>query len=334
MKNKQVLFCILLCLLLTSCGSVKTDSSETVFWQMDSAISVKLYGEKEAIDSAFQEAGQILSLKDSLLSATQEGSPISEFNAAPAGEIIISSELIKIFRLSLMIESLTDGAFSVTVQPLLLFWQQAEANGEIDESKLADALRLTGQSHIKLTENSIIKDSDKVAVNFGGIGKGYAIDTVKSFLSSQTGISGGIISCTSNVVVFGEKPDGSAFTVAVRDPINPEDVLPFYLYPDTGTALSISGDYERFFTVDSEKYGQILNPSNGYPPDNGLRSVAVFAENAAIADALSTALTVMGEEKGRKLQESGRIAFEALFIYEDSYSYTDGFEKYMTAPGN
>ena len=135
-----------------------------------------------------------------------------------------------------------------------------------------------------------------------------------------------MISFGSNVAVVGKKPEGDAFRVAVKNPIDGHDYAKV-LEMSEGQVLSVSGDYERYYTIDGEKYHHIIDPQTGYPAKNGLCSVAVICEDGALADALSTALFVMGETKSRELYASGAYDFEAIFI--TSYgivSTTDGLK--------
>ena len=94
-----------------------------------------------------------------------------------------------------------------------------------------------------------------------------------------------------------------------------------------GTVLSVSGDYERYVTIQGKRYHHILDPANGYPADTGLASVAVLAKDGALADALSTALLVMGEDAAMALYESGVLEFEAIFAdAAGGVRYTDGLD--------
>ena len=98
-----------------------------------------------------------------------------------------------------------------------------------------------------------------------------------------------------------------------------------------GQFLSVSGDYERYVTIGGENYHHILDPSTGYPADNGLSSVAVIASNGALADALSTALFVMGKDHAIDFYRSKTYAFEAILIETDgTVTVTDGWESFFT----
>jgi len=126
--------------------------------------------------------------------------------------------------------------------------------------------------------------------------------------------------------VVGKKPDGNAFRVAVKNPIDGNDYAKV-LDMSSGEVLSVSGDYERYFTIGGEKYHHIIDPETGYPANSGLCSVAVICVDGALADALSTGLFVMGEERARALYASEVFDFEAIFITSDGVvSTTDGLK--------
>ena len=140
-------------------------------------------------------------------------------------------------------------------------------------------------------------------------------------------MSGGLVSFGSNVAVFGKKPDGSDFRIGLRDPHDRTDYAGA-LTLKTGEILSVSGDYERYYTVNGEQYHHILDPKTGYPADTGLSTVAVVCSDGALADALSTALFVMGEEEAIALYNAQIYRFEAIFIRSDgSIRVTSGLQK-------
>ena len=152
-------------------------------------------------------------------------------------------------------------------------------------------------------------------------------DFCRHELSSTEGITAVLISFGSNVAVLSDKPDGTPWRVALRDP-NDATAMLGNLHLVEGQILSVSGNYERYFSIDGKHYSHILNPATGYPPENGLRSVAVLCSDGATADALSTAFMVMGEDAARALQTRGTCAFEAIFVYDSPsgtrVSMTDG----------
>lgn len=166
-------------------------------------------------------------------------------------------------------------------------------------------------------------------MDLGGIGKGAAISKLIEYLKT-TDIPGGVVSFGSNVAVFGEKRDGSDYRIALRDPFK-EGEYAGVLTLSADDVLSVSGDYERYYTINGEKYHHILDPKTGYPAQSGLSSVAVVCSDGALADALSTALFVMGEDAAQELYSAKVFDFEAIFIATDgTLTQTDGMKTIFT----
>ncbi len=322
------ILCVLLCallLLLTACAPAPV--SEDVLWHMDTAITVRLYGDADVTATALSAADGLLNALDAQLSATDASSPIARFNASRDGrEVAFSEETLALIEQALSISRATDGAFDVTTAPLTALWQTCEqANALPSADALAATLALIGSEHLSLTDGTLTKDAPDVRIDLGGIGKGYACDALLTKLRAAEGVTAALISMGSNVAVLGQKPDGSPWRVALRDP-NDATAAVGYLHLTEGQVLSVSGDYERYFTVEGQRYSHVLDPKTGYPPENGLRSVAVLCDSGATADALSTALMVMGEEAARALYEDSTLDFEAVFVYDDRVTATNGID--------
>ena len=317
------LCCFLLCVLtltLTACAPAR---SERVLWHMDTAITVRLYGDGDATATALSSADRLLDALDAKLSATDESSPIARFNASTDGtDVALDAETLALIEQALALSRLTEGAFDITTAPLSALWQTCEdADTLPTEQQLTAALALVGEEHLSLADGTLTKDVPAVRIDLGGIGKGHACDVLLTELGAAEGITAALISMGSNVAVLGEKPDGTPWRIALRDPNDAAAALG-YIHLTEGQILSVSGDYERYFTVEGQQYSHVLDPATGYPPRNGLRSVAVLCESGATADALSTALLVMGEDAARALYESGALDFEAVFVYDSRVSCT------------
>ena len=328
-RIRTVILSLLLTFLLTACAP-STPVAEEVLWHMDTAITVRLYGEDEqALQDAITSCDVCLDALDSQLSATDDSSPVARFNSSPDGrDVTIPREVVDLIAKAMLISDRTGGAFDVTSASLTVLWQQCETDGTLPEDEqLTMSLSLVGQEHLSLGGDVLTKDVPDVRIDLGGIGKGYACDVLLAELKANEGVSAAIISMGSNVAVLGEKPDGSPWKIALRDP-NDATAAVGYIHLTEGMILSVSGDYERYFTIDGKHYSHILDPATGYPPENGLRSVAVLSSDGATADALSTAFMVMGEDAARALQTSGTFAFEAIFVYDSPsgarVSMTDG----------
>lgn len=305
---------VLLCAPLCSCAR-ESESTETFFF-MDTLITVTLYTEEQSAKPIFTQARKILAELDALWSRAQEGSDTWRINQASKEGVFVDERTKDLLSKAMEVSSATGGAFDITVAPLVELWQKSEKNNRLPAAaELTDALSLVGEGKITLKDSLVLKECKGAAIDLGGIGKGAAISHLLSYLESCD-IAGGLVSFGSNVAVFGKKSNGRDFRIALRNPIGASPYAGT-LTMQQGEVLSVSGDYERYYTVDGERYHHILDPQTGYPSRTGLCSVAVICADGALADALSTALFVMGEEEARAFYRSHTYEFEAIFISDE-----------------
>lgn len=315
MKKIQLrALCILLCLAFVmpfaSCRA--NERQEKTFFLMDTLISVTLYASEKEAAPIFGECERLLTEYENLWSRTKPESDIGRFNAA-GNSIELDPRTASLIAQAVQVSQKTNGAFDITVAPLVNLWQASEEQGILPtDSQMQNALALVGAQGITLSGNVLQKSNPNVQIDLGGIGKGAAISALIDYLE-DSGVRGGLVSFGSNVAVFGEKPDGKPYRIALRNPKS-ESGYAGALTMQKGEVLSVSGDYERYYTIDGAQYHHILDPETGYPAASGLCSVAVICSDGALADALSTALFVMGKEKSLAFYESKIYNFEAIFI--------------------
>jgi predicted phage replisome organizer len=196
-----------------------------------------------------------------------------------------------------------------------------EEEGEGDKEKETHSFTLC-------VSEEEMSDPDKRRKYLGGIGKGAAADELIRYLETSE-ISHGLVSVGGTIGVFGDKPDGTPYKIGVRDPDDPNGVVT-YLHIRDGF-VAVSGDYERYFEEDGVRYHHIFDPYTGIPADGGLRETAVYCTSGAVADALSTALFVMGKDASLSLYESG--GFEAVLVSSDgSITATEGLRTEYVVP--
>lgn len=322
------LLCALVALLLclgcfAGCAGVSSHSS--TFYFMDTLITVTLYTKRQAdAQKIFDACEAKLAELEGLWDRRNAESEIARFNSSVSGVENLDARTLSLLQTALDVSVATDGAFDMTVTPLVEMWALCEAENRLPhKDELAAALALVDHKAVSVSGQGLSKQDARIAVDLGGIGKGAAISALIGYLET-TDACGGLVSFGSNVAVFGDKPNGDPFRVAIKHPREENRALGTLTMP-AGTVLSVSGDYERYVTIDGVRYHHILNPKSGYPADTGLASVAVLTGDGALADALSTALFVMGEDAARALYQSGLYDFEAIFADADgSVRYTDG----------
>jgi len=265
-----------------------------------------------AIGMAFEEMKRI----ESVFSKFDENSEVSKINKlAGLDKLGVSKEVFGLAKRSVYYSRISGGAFDITVAPLMEVWGFVRKHGVVpDKEAIENALKGVGYKNIELDpDGESIKFLNKgTKVDFGGIAKGYAVDRAKDMLISH-GIKSGLINLGGNIFALGNSPGKKSWKVGVQDPRNKGKLL--YSFELTNKAISTSGNYERFFEIEGKRYSHIINPVTGIPCQ-GIISVTVVADSAEEADALSTAIFVMGEEKGLLLARSIKDV-KVLILKED-----------------
>ena len=176
-------------------------------------------------------------------------------------------------------------------------WQFDGSIKSMPDSELINkSVALVGYENIVLSEKpySVFLKKQGMKIGFGAIGKGYAADVAKSLLVGL-GVESGIINASGDMNAWGKKPDGNPWQVAITNPMDKSKS--YGKLSIKNRAVVSSGNYEKFITLDGERYSHIINPKTGIPA-KGIASVTVFAPKAELADALATAVFVMGVETG------------------------------------
>ncbi len=254
------------------------------------------------------------------LSEWDGASPVSELNLN--GSIPLSEfPEVSLYALeqSLAVAELTNGAFDPTWAAMWNVWDFK--NGIKPSDELIQAkLPLVNWKHVSLTQGDCAFQQEGMAIGFGGIGKGVALDVCKKELD-EFGVQDYLIIAGGQVLVRGLK-DGKPWKIGIR---TPERVAPHAVLHLTDTCVSTSGDYERFFVEDGIRYHHIIDPKTGYPA-SGTKSVTVVTNNATLADALSTALFVIGPLEAMKLVNEQEGVEAYIIDSEDRVHMSCGME--------
>lgn len=263
------------------------------------------------------------------LSSFDDSSQISYFNSRPVDEWVgVSSDLMAVLKESQRTSEITHGAFDITVGPLIELWGfgRRETDDQIpDEQEIRQALARVDYRAIMLDEQkSNAKRLRDVTVNVSSVGDGYGADAIDALLMSK-GCRDYLVDVGGEMVARGLSPRADAWRVAIDAP----DEMPGTVYKalrlSDGWAVSTSGDYRNYFEKAGKRYSHMLNPSTGRPIEHSLASVTVIDRQAIRADSLSTALMVLGPEKGLALADSMGVA--AYFIVRNK----EGFASFQTS---
>lgn len=237
---------------------------------------------------------------ENLISGWISDSEVSSINSS-AGiiPVQVSPELYRLIERSIATGNLTQGAFDITFQALSGLWKfdgTQKAPPDANEIKLA--LRKVGYQKIQLMDSSrVYLPVPGMAISFGGIGQGYAVDKVKELLIGE-GVENFVINSSGDIFAKGRKADGSHWKIGITDPIDKEKMIRWLEVDDR--AVVTSGNYEKYIEYDGIRYAHIINPKTGWPTQ-GIVSVTVISPVTEVADALATAIFVLGKEVGLDL---------------------------------
>jgi len=259
----------------------------------------------EEIDRAVEAAFDAVRRVDSLMSTYNEDSELSRVNREAHKEPVqISPETTEVIAKAIELSGKTDGAFDITVMPLLEIWGFAKGGEKSvpTQTLIDEKLQFVGCNLIELdsAKREIGLKTEGTSIGLGGIAKGYAVDAAVSSLVAA-GVDSAIVNAGGDLYCLGNKMPGQGWRVGVRNPAVKNVLLGYVRIADK--AIATSGDYENYFIVDGVRYSHILDPRTGRPSSGGPHSVTVVADTCADADALATAVFVLGRTDGLELLE-------------------------------
>ena len=292
----------------------KSEASESEIFALDTAITLKVYGSKRV--EVLKKLEDKINELDDMLSTGKETSEVSRLNRS--GEAVLSPTMANLIKRSKAIYNKTDGLFDITIYPLMELWGFSTKNYKVPSGKeIAEKLKLVGFDKIDFNEETrkISFKNKGMEIDFGGIGKGYITDELVKILTDEN-VESAIINLGGNVFGFRKKPDGSLWNIAIRDPNEPDKYMAAIRLEDS--AVITSGGYERYFEENGIIYHHILDPRTGKPSDSGLKSVSIISKDGTLADALSTSLFIMGEEKAIGYWKENGSNFDILLMTNDN----------------
>lgn len=291
--------------------TVDGDTASKELFAMDTVMTLSASGTQAS--AAVEAAAAEINRLDSLLSTGSNHSEVTQLNES--GSLSVSSEVYTLTQKSLALYEATEGTFDITVYPVMQLWGfDGDSPARPEDEEIKRVLEKVGSDKLSISGRSVILGEGQ-KIDFGGIAKGYTSSRVMDIFA-QYGIASGVISLGGNVRCRGRKPDGSLWRCGITDPEDPEGIIGVVNVEDK--AVVTSGGYERNFTdADGTLYHHIMDPSTGYPADSGLSSVTVISEDDTLADGLSTACFVMGEEKALAFYRESAAQFELILVTDD-----------------
>ncbi|QAY85185.1 thiamine biosynthesis protein ApbE [Pseudomonas arsenicoxydans] len=305
---------VMLAGVLSGCGnggSLETFGGPT----MGSTYSIKYvrHAGLPAPNAVQAQVEKILAEVDQQLSTYRSDSDIERFNDLPANRCQkMPAPILKLIRVGEQLSEQSEGAYDLTVEPLLNLWgfgPQAREEKVPTAQALADVRQRVGYQHLRIDRDQLCKDA-AVEVDFNSIAAGYAVDTIAAKLEAM-GIHDYLAEATGELKASGKKLDGSPWKIALEEPRDDQQVAQKIIAVD-GYGLSTSGDYRNYFQQDGRRYSHTFDARTGAPVSHTLASVTVINPSALMADGLSTLLLILGPERGWDYAEKHDIG--AFFV--------------------
>jgi len=329
LNSRSLSLCTFLVALLFFAGCARAEPSRAEF-VMGTVCSVTLYD--QAKTQVYRDIFSRLREIEDRMSFNLTDSDIARVNAAAGiAPVQVHDEVFDVIERALFYAEISGGAFDPTVGPLVSLWGIGGDDPRVPAQAEIDAvLPLINWRYVELDRErrTVFLRQPGMALDLGGIAKGYAADEAAAIIRKAR-LRRAIIDLGGNIMTLGVRQDGRPWRVGIQNPLDDRGAYIGIVEVRDKTVVT-SGVYERNFEADGVLYHHIFSPFDGYPVANGLLSVTIIADTSIDADALSTAVFVMGYERGTALLESLENV-EGIFVFEDmSVRKTKGVDLVIT----
>ena len=298
-------------LLLLGCAGCGRRTVQAGSFALDTEITVKIYAGGNEADA--EAALARIDACERLLSAHREGSDISKLNASAGRPVQVDALTARVLDRALAIGRETEGALDVTLLAVSALWDYRSGSPRVPQQvEIEEALLRKGMERITI-EGDVVT-ADAVSIDLGAVAKGAIGDEAVEALRAR-GVTCALLNLGGNILTLGDKPDGSDWVVAIEDPLD-EGTVGTVAFAGS-RAVATSSGAQRYFEVDGVRYHHILDPQTGYPARSGIASATVLAPDGLTADALSTALFVMGEERAEQLLRENYPECAAVLVRDN-----------------
>jgi thiamine biosynthesis lipoprotein len=301
-------------LLLAACGDGRLEQLDLSGGALGTSFNISIVEAPDTLDTAALEADVLATLErvDLLASTWREDSELSAFNADRAIDwIIVSQPFCDALASALDVAKQTGGAFDVTVGPLVNLWGFGPDGLAVEPPSaeaIAAAMQATGHGKIEVDceERLVRKDHADMFVDLSGWAKGLAVDELAALLNA-TGLDNYLVEVGGELRAKGHNSEGLKWSIAIEAPSTSQRA-PRSIIRVTDTSVATSGDYRNYFEHDGQRYSHTIDPRTGRPVAHNLAAVTVIHPSAAYADAMATALLVLGPEDGLALARELKLA--------------------------
>ncbi len=264
---------------------------------------------QKSVDSLLRHISSQFSIFDT-------NSLISKLNRGE--KLKLPDDFVKVFTQSQIVSEKTSGAFDITISPLVNLWGFGPERENKASAQLVDSLKMSvGYQKVRIENGYLIRENDRVTLNFNAISKGYCVDQLAELLMSK-GYSDFLIEVGGEIRISGEKA-GQPWTIGIQVPTDKADGAyeAGYIFPIKDKCFATSGNYRSYIEENGGRYSHIIDPRTGYPEKSSLLSVTVMANDCMTADAFATAFMVLGIEKAMQVVSQEK-ELEVLFIYDEN----------------
>nr|WP_321304871.1 FAD:protein FMN transferase [uncultured Sphaerochaeta sp.] len=303
-------------LLFVSCDKPAPEPESQSFLMLGTVCKITIYDHPsdEAFSAAFDRIREI----ENHMSLHTDSSEIALVNANAGKDAVqVSPDTFAVIEKALEIARQSGGAFDPTIAPLVQAWDIGGENARRPpDEEIATLLPLVDYTKVELNAEAyeVYLPEEGMALDLGGIAKGYAADEVKQILLDH-GVNKAIVNLGGNVLTLGRKPDESLWRIGIQDPNDGRGAYVMIVELED-TSLVTSGPYERFLEFEGETYHHILDTKTGFPVESDFTSVSIITQSSFLADALSTSVYALGYEKGMDLINS-LDGVQAVFLTDD-----------------
>ncbi len=287
---------------------------------LNTSVSISIY---DSADTALlDESFQVINKYEKMLSRTDKDSEIYALNEK--GEADVSPETLELLNTGLEYSKKTHGKFTIAIEPLSALWNFSSDTPKVPaEGDIKEAVKHVDYKGIVIDGNHVTLTDKASGVDLGAVAKGYIADKVKEYLLGK-GVKSALINLGGNILLVGSKPTGEDFAVGLQNPFGDRNDYKD-IVKTKDVSIVTSGTYERNFTENGKTYHHILNPSTGYPYDNGLVAVSIISPTSVEGDTLSTSCFVLGLEEGMKLIDSLPDVHAVFVTTDGQYHYSKDF---------
>ena len=274
-----------------------------------------------------------LALLNQQMSTYIDQSELNRFNRSPPGEWVhVSPELFDVLLTSSEISWLSNGSFDITVAPLVDLWGfgPKQNKGLPSQSAISQQLANVGFQHLQFNlQGRKITKNEPIHLDLSAIAKGYGVDLIAQLLRDE-GFNSFMVEVGGEVYLSGLSPRDTPWRIAIEQP-SEHNISVHRALKLSNKAVATSGDYRNYIELDGVRYSHTIDPRSGRPITHSLASVTVIHDNATTADALATAINVMGAEAGMILAQQQNLAIYLISKTSAGFEsqYSDAFKPYL-----